>query len=383
MRSIGKFLWRFMIIFSFIVNFVLVAILLIAGLFIFQIKAQVADPLIGGLHATAAGLSESTIDWIIPVRDTVPVVLDVPINSDTITSRVNEINGVPVNQIPGETVVRLTRDVPIRITGASIDAGNLQLRNAIVDITLPANTILPVMLDLDLLLDTELDIAIDVRAVIPLSETQLNDPINQLGLLFEPLAIGLHNLPNNFSEAGRFAGEIVDNRQNMGDWLLEKLLSTGVNEGFNTEAYDPWQGFSQTAGYGYEGLAAAEYPEDARPIETGITIPGGIPALDALLPSRAYLYENTNPDGENIISVQAFSATGIPAFTYDGSYGTQYNELQDGLPRSPEEVVLPPLNSSSAGATNDDSGTDAVPVQTDSTNTNDNGSGIIPTPNGN
>ena len=56
LRGIGKWFWRFMVIFSFIVNFVLIVILLLAGLFIFQIKDQVADPLIGGLHSTAVGL---------------------------------------------------------------------------------------------------------------------------------------------------------------------------------------------------------------------------------------------------------------------------------------------------------------------------------------
>lgn len=377
MRAVGKFLWRFMIIFSFIVNFVLVAILLIAGLFIFQIKAQVADPLIGGLHSTAAGLSESTIDWIIPVRDTVPVVLDVPINSETITSVVTEINGVPVNQIPGETVVRLTRDVPIRITGASIDAGNLQLRNATVDITLPANTLLPVVLDLDLKLDTELDIELDVRAVIPLNETQLNDPINQLGLLFEPLAIGLHNLPNDFSQAGEFAGDLVTNRQNLGQWLTDKLLST--------ETYDPWQGFSQTAGVGYEPLMAQSYPPEARPIQTGLVAPGGIPALDALLPDRATLYENgSTPTQNNEMIIQNFPQTGIPGYNYDGNFGAQFVSQQVNMAESFSvpigDAILPPPNTAPVEG---DGGTDGTPLQTNSSNTNDNGSGIIPTPDGN
>lgn len=384
MRAIGKFLWRFMVIFSFIVNFVLVAVLLVAGLYIFQIKAQVADPLIGGLHSTAAGLGDATIDWIIPVRDTVPVQLDVPINSNTIQSVVTDISGQPVDQqIPGETVVTLTRGVPISIVGANINAGNLQLTNATVNITLPAGTQLPVALDLNLALDTELPIALDVRAVIPLSETQLNDPIRQLGLLFEPLAIGLHNLPNNFSEAGEFAALLVGSDEPMGQLLNRSLLATD-GSGFNSQAYDPWVGFSQTAGVGYESLLNQNFPAQARPIETGIVVPGGIPALDALLPDRANLYtDGSTPASVNDSSIQTFAQTGLPTYTYNGEFAGQYDAAQGGISQSVEEAVLPPLNTDAQSVPIGDGGTGGANTDPNSANTNNAGSGIIPTPTGN
>ena len=62
-------------IFSFIVNIILVCVLLVLGLLIFQIKNNIADPLVGGLHGSFVGLDEATIDWTIPVRDTIPVKL--------------------------------------------------------------------------------------------------------------------------------------------------------------------------------------------------------------------------------------------------------------------------------------------------------------------
>lgn len=366
MRALGKFIWRFMVIFSFIVNFVLIVVLAVAGLFIFQIKAQVADPLIGGLHSTAAGLGESTIDWVIPVRDTLGIDLEVPINANTIISQVTEIGGVPVAQtIPGETVVVLTRDVPIAITGANIDAGNLQLSNATVNITLPAGTELPVALNLAVGLSTDIPVELDVRAVIPLSETQLNDPIQQLGLLFEPLAIGLHNLPNDFSQAGAFAANLL-----AGDQPLDQLLLSTDGTGFNAEAYDPWRGFSQTAGVGYENLMSQSYPLALRPIETGIVVPGGIPALDALLPDRAVYYQNgQTPATVNAFSAQALTTTGIPAYTYDGTMAEIYNTSQGGISQSVESAIIPQTNGTTG--------------QTNSTNTNNAGSGIIPTPTGN
>ncbi|MGJ3239758.1 MAG: hypothetical protein ACFE0Q_13690 [Anaerolineae bacterium] len=384
MRALGTFLWRFMIIFSFIVNFVLVVILLIAGLYIFQIKQQVADPLIQGLHTTAVGLGESTIDWVIPVRDTLGIDLEVPINANTILSQVDQIDGVPVaERIPGETVVTLTRNVPIRITGANIDAGNLQLNNATVNITLPAGTELPVALDLMVGLNTDIPVELDVRAVIPLRETQLNDPINQLGLLFEPLAIGLHNLPNNFSEAGTFAGMLFSTDQPVDQWLNSQLLSTD-GTGFNAQAYDPWFGFSQTAGIGYEPLLNEDYPRNLRPIQTGIVVPGGIPSLDALLPGRAPLYQDANtPIEVNAQSTNLLTEAGIPTYNYDGTFADLYNTAQDGIAQSLQDAILPPLPGESQTLPESDGATGGVPLDPNSTNTNNRDSGIIPTPSGN
>jgi|GEM_PF-431667 len=384
MRALGKFIWRFMVIFSFIVNFVLIVVLLLAGLFIFQIKNQVADPLIGGLHSTAAGLGESTIDWVIPVRDSLGIDLEVPINAGTILSEVTEIGGVPVTeQIPGETVVTLTRPVPIAITGAYIDAGNLQLTNATVNITLPAGTQLPVALDLVLGLQEDIPVELDVRAVIPLGQTQLNDPINQLGLLFEPLAIGLHNLPDDFSEAGDFTGriysQVLNGNEPFGSWLTTFLLSTD-GSGFNDDVYDPWFGFSQTAGYNYD-LASQSYPGESLPIDTQVTVPGGIPALDALLPDREQYYDG---EGETpmISSQQAADIVdnaGIPPYTWDGSYADYFASVQGGYAPLSVQSVTTDAQTAPEG----NGGTGGVPLDSDSTDTNNEGYDIIPTPSGN
>ena len=83
LRAFGKFIWRFMIIFSFIVNIVLVIVLVAAGILLFDIKNNIAEPLLTGLHATSRGLAESTIDWTIPERDNIPVRLNIPLQQDT------------------------------------------------------------------------------------------------------------------------------------------------------------------------------------------------------------------------------------------------------------------------------------------------------------
>ena len=55
-----------------------------AGCVDFEIKNQVAQPLVNGLHSSFVGLDQATIDWTIPVRDTIQVQLDIPLETDTV-----------------------------------------------------------------------------------------------------------------------------------------------------------------------------------------------------------------------------------------------------------------------------------------------------------
>lgn len=312
LKGIGKFFWRFMVIFSFIVNIVLVVVLLVLGVLIFEIKNTVADPLIGGLHGTAVGLQQATIDWTIPVRDNIPIALSVPINAGTITSTVDTINGEAVPPIPGETVVRLTRPVPLQAS-ALINLNGSVVRTP-VDLTLPAGLNLPVALDLELALATEIPVSLDVRAVIPLNQTQLNDPVSTLGLLFEPLAIGLHNLPQNFGQVPEFAGQALAGE-------VDLLATDGT--GFNPAPYDPWLGYSVTAGLNYT-LFDEDFPDANIPQQTGIAPRGGIPFLDALI--RPELYDE---NGQLIPYVASQSVQALPPETYDGSLGQVYTPIDD------------------------------------------------------
>jgi hypothetical protein len=246
MRAIGRFLWRFMVIFSFIVNVVLVIALLIAGLLIFEIKNQIAQPLVEGLHSSFVGLDQATIDWTIPVRDQIQVKLDIPLNTTT-------------------TVI-LQEPVPLQVV-ARIDLPGINAYNvaANVNLELPVGLELPVALNLDVAVDQPLDVELDVRAVIPLSQTQLHDVANNLRFQLEPLAIALNNLPNNFGEAFDLVGQVL---RGEADLLAE-----------NDYSRQPWRGYSITAGVGYD-LYDEPVPQNNIAIRTGIVSVGGMPALD-------------------------------------------------------------------------------------------------------
>jgi hypothetical protein len=153
LRTIGKLFWRFMVIFSFIVNLILVVVLLVLGLLIFDIKNNIAQPLVGGLHSSFVGLDKRRLTGR-SVRDTIPVVLNIPLETDTTV----------VLNAPVPLTVNALIDLP------GINAYNV---NARVELELPQGLALPVKLDLDVPVDAQLDVSLDVRAVIPLKETQL------------------------------------------------------------------------------------------------------------------------------------------------------------------------------------------------------------------
>jgi hypothetical protein len=184
---------------------------------------------------------------------------------------------------------------------------------------------------MEVAVESTIPVSLDVRAVIPLSETQLVDPVQTLGLLFEPLAIGLHNLPNSFPEAGDFISALGDRgTKSFADRLSELLLDTEGN-GFNSQKYDAWEGYSQTAGLNYD-LVSEAFPPENQAVETGINVPGGIPALDAEIRPGVY-----DADGNFIPRDSgAQSAVDLPNYTWDGSFATHYEMAQQEGESAPE-----------------------------------------------
>src|SRR5512138_1056934 len=71
------------ILFSFIMNLILLVVLLIVVMQIFKIKNGIAEPLVDGLHKNFVGLDEAVIIRTIQVDDSIPVVFDLPLNQST------------------------------------------------------------------------------------------------------------------------------------------------------------------------------------------------------------------------------------------------------------------------------------------------------------
>lgn len=332
LRSIGKFFWRFMIIFSFIVNIILVIVLLVLGLTIFDIKKNIAQPLIQGLHSSFVGLNDATIDWTIPVQDTIHV--------DRATAQLD--TSIPINV--QETNVTLTQPVPISVSAIIYKDGSpLFDRPVIVALTLPQGTNLPVSLNFALPVQqaatVSLDVPVDlkVRAVIPLNQTQIHDPVENLRLLFEPLVRALGNLPDDFSQVGPFVSQVLSG--NSPNLMAETPYSQ-----------HPWPGYSTTAGTNYP-LSNAQVPENSLPTNTGIVPIGGIPLLDSLL--RPELYQNGNtPATMNAQTVTNLQNAGVNPSSFNGDYADTANSPSKqaaGLAPTAVPEGEPPVNNGQGG----------------------------------
>lgn len=186
----NKFLWdgkpwqafkTFAIIFSFIMNFVLLLVLLIAAPLLLPIVNQVVTPLVGGLNQSFEDMSTATISRTIEVQDTIPINFTLPLNTQTSVTLTDDVqlSGVPTTFIlPG---------------GGGVINGSVSL-------TLPRGVALPVQLDLDVPVDQEIDVALAVGVQIPLQETELGAPFNQLKALFSPLDALVRGLPGSSAE---------------------------------------------------------------------------------------------------------------------------------------------------------------------------------------
>lgn len=171
----------FAIIFSFVMNLVLLLVLFAAAPLILPIVNDVVNPIVGGLNDSFVDMNEATIRRTIPVSDTIPVVMTVPLQTDT---NVRVVEAVPLENVPAQ--FRLPNG------GGMI--------NGTVSLNLPEGLVLPVALDLQVPISETLPVQMDVEAVIPLNETELGSPFSQLQGIFSPLNDLLERLPNSAEE---------------------------------------------------------------------------------------------------------------------------------------------------------------------------------------
>jgi hypothetical protein len=154
--------------------------------------------------------------------------------------------------------------------------------------------------------------------------------VENLRLLFEPLVRVLGNLPDNFSEVGSFAGQVLSGSP------PNLLADTPYSQ-------RPWPGYSQTAGLNYD-LNQIAFPPQSVPVLTGIVPTGGIPALDQGLRAEAYS-AGTTPTNINTQAAQNMTASGIQPQYYDGTYADHiFSPVDQAAGEVPPPVQQPPIN---------------------------------------
>jgi hypothetical protein len=168
----------FALIFSFIVNIVFFVVLLAIAPLILPIVNDIVNPLVSGLNESFIDMGEAKISRQIMVDDEIPISFTLPLDTET-SVRLTE--GVPLNDIPARFVL----------------PGGGGFINGSVSLTLPPELELPVHLSLEVPVDQTIPVQLAVDVDIPLSETELGKPFNDLQAIFGPLDRTLGGLPES------------------------------------------------------------------------------------------------------------------------------------------------------------------------------------------
>jgi hypothetical protein len=187
-------LWKAMIITSFVVNMILMAVLIGAGYFYWRWKAEIAS--------TTVGVQGFAHDNVAELRDVVQqlqaahIKTTIPLNQPLPLKGLGVV--VPLHQEPTVTLVDA---VPLNLEGADIDlgAGN-RLRAQNISLVLPAGTPLKIKLDMLIPLDdVTIPIKLDVPVDIAMANTELAPQFRRLGNVVDRLvypAKDLLGIPN-------------------------------------------------------------------------------------------------------------------------------------------------------------------------------------------
>jgi len=179
-----KKLWNafknFAIIFSFIVNFVLVMVLLLSPSVIFGTKSEIAEPVLTDLDAAFAALGKTVISSTIPIDHLQPVQFDLPLNQST--------------------DVVLTEAVPVQVPATFFLPGGGGSINGTVSLNLPVDMRMPIHLSLTVPVSSSIRVQMDVPVRIPLETAGMGPAIEQLRAVFRPFYTFIHDLPNSPAE---------------------------------------------------------------------------------------------------------------------------------------------------------------------------------------
>jgi hypothetical protein len=175
-------LWKAMIITSFVVNMILMAVLIGTGYFYWRWKAEIA--------ATTVGVQGFAHDNVAELRDVVQQLQAAHIRTTIALNQPLPLKGlgvvVPLHQEPTVTLVDA---VPLNLEGADIDlgAGN-RLRAQNISLVLPAGTPLKIKLDMMIPLDdVTIPIKLDVPVDIAMNDTELAPQFRRLGNVVDRL----------------------------------------------------------------------------------------------------------------------------------------------------------------------------------------------------
>jgi len=169
-------LWKAMILTSFLINLILIAVIIYLLGFVLQNRRSIGTTTqnIAGnvqeLQDVVVQLQEAHIVRTIKLDQQLPINLNVPIDTTTI--------------------VTTTAPVPIHAP-ADIDLGPFGQLHPNVNMDLPSGTVLSIALKLNVPLSTQIPVKLDVPVDIPMKETALAPQFKRLGAVLNRLLSSL------------------------------------------------------------------------------------------------------------------------------------------------------------------------------------------------
>ncbi|MGC9398496.1 MAG: hypothetical protein ACP5HM_05100 [Anaerolineae bacterium] len=183
----GRRRWRFWgafkdiaIIFSFVMNFVLLMVLLLSPGPIFQAKSHIAEPLLADMDRAFAGLGETDIISTVHINEEPLIKFDLPIRQNI--------------------AVTLTEPVPLQVPATFFLPGGGGSINGTVYLKLPPGMRLPIDLQMTVPVSENVPITMSVPVTINLNEGGLEPAIIELRNVFSPINATLQSLPDSLEE---------------------------------------------------------------------------------------------------------------------------------------------------------------------------------------
>ena len=179
-RKIWLAFKNFAILFSFVVNIVLIIILLLSPNPLFMTKSEIAEPLLLDLDSAFAALGETTIRTTVQINHMLPISFDLPLQE--------------------QTAVILNEAVPLSVPATfHLPSGGGSI-NGVVSLELPSGKALPVTLDFVVPVESSIPVEFSVPVEIALYDAGMGPAIEELRSVFQPLTKFVQDLPDSPQE---------------------------------------------------------------------------------------------------------------------------------------------------------------------------------------
>ncbi|MCX7680534.1 MAG: hypothetical protein N2508_00970 [Anaerolineae bacterium] len=204
MRQLWHRVREWAIVFSFIVNLVMVLALLVLSLpalqLIFALKNGLIEPMLVNLDTAFVGLGEATIHTTVQIDETIPIQFALPLDQP-----------LPIEfQLPIEqdTVVTLNAPVPLNVPAQFVLPGGGGAINGTVFLYLPAGMQLPVHLTMvvpvsqtipvrmSVPVNQEIPVRMNVPVTLKLGEAGLAPVVSELRGAIRPVKEQMERLPD-------------------------------------------------------------------------------------------------------------------------------------------------------------------------------------------